>query len=195
MSGTADDGPLEPEATARLLERARLGDASALALLVRRSLPALRRWTRGRLPAGSRVLETTDVVQEAVMAALGRLDGLDARHHGALQAHLRQAVLNRIGDVARQQERRPPATGLPVELRDPWRSPLEQAIGPENLARYEAALERLRPADREAIVGRIEMQYSYEELAVALGKPTSGAARLAVTRAMRRLADEMRHAV
>jgi RNA polymerase sigma factor (sigma-70 family) len=141
------------------------------------------------------MLETSDVVQETVMAALRRLDGLQAQRQGALQAYLRQAVLNRIRDVVRYHRRRPAYTPLPEQLLDPGTSPLEQAIGAENLERYEAALQRLRPADREAIVARLEMQYTYEELAVALGKRTAGAARLAVTRAMKRLVHEMRHAL
>ena len=50
-----------------------------------------------------------------------------------------------------------------------------------------------RAADREAVIGRIELGYSYEELAVALDKPTAAAARMAVTRAVKRLAGEMLH--
>ena len=42
-----------------------------------------------------------------------------------------------------------------------------------------------------AIVARIELRYSYEELAVALGKPSPDAARMAVTRAVYRLAHEI----
>jgi DNA-directed RNA polymerase specialized sigma24 family protein len=62
------------------------------------------------------------------------------------------------------------------------------------VARYDAAVHRLKPADREAIIGRIELQYSYEELAVVLDQPTPDAARVAFTRAMKHLAEEMRHA-
>jgi hypothetical protein len=55
----------------------------------------------------------------------------------------------------------------------------------------EAALQRLKPADREAIVARIELQQSYAEVAVALDKPTADAARVAVTRALARLVKAM----
>jgi DNA-directed RNA polymerase specialized sigma24 family protein len=72
-------------------------------------------------------------------------------------------------------------------------SPLDLAIRAENIDRYERALQRLAAADREAVIGRIELQYSYEELAVALNKPSAAAARMAVTRAMKRLAGEMRN--
>ena len=40
------------------------------------------------------------------------------------------------------------------------------------VARYERALATLREDEREAIIGRVEMGYSYEELADVLGKPT-----------------------
>ena len=54
-----------------------------------------------------------------------------------------------------------------------------------------SALQRLKPAEREAIVARVELQLTYEELAVALDKPSKDAARMAVARALLRLAMEM----
>jgi RNA polymerase sigma-70 factor, ECF subfamily len=187
--------PLGPEATIELLNRVKGGDDTALERLLERCIPALRRWARGRLPRSARgMLETADLVQDAVMACLRRLDVFEVRHQGALQAYFRQAVMNRILDIVRQQRRRPDQADLPEHLLDARPSPLDQAIGSENAARYDAAIQRLRPADREAIIGRVELQYSYEELAIVLNKPTAAAARVAVTRAMRRLADEMRHA-
>jgi RNA polymerase sigma-70 factor (ECF subfamily) len=187
--------PLGPEATVELLNRIKGGDDAALERLLERCIPALRRWARGRLPRSARgMLETADLVQDAVMACMRRLDVFEVRHQGALQAYFRQAVMNRILDIVRQQKRRPGQTDLPEQLLDARPSPLDQAIGSENAERYEAAIHRLKPADREAIIGRVELQYSYDELAIVLDKPTAAAARVAVTRAMKRLADEMRHA-
>jgi RNA polymerase sigma-70 factor (ECF subfamily) len=184
---------LDPEATVELLSRVRNGDEAALNRLIERCLPPLRRWAHGRLPAYARDMrDTGDIVQDAVIAALKRIDRFEARREGALQAYLRQAVANRITDVIRHRLRRPGSAELPEQLADPGASPLEQAIGAENVARYEAALARLREDDRQAIIARIELQYSYDELAVALDKPTANAARVAVTRALRRLAAEMR---
>ena len=51
-------------------------------------------------------------------------------------------------------------------------SPLDRAIGTETAERYEQALQRLRPADREAIIVRVELGSTYEQAALALGKPT-----------------------
>jgi DNA-directed RNA polymerase specialized sigma24 family protein len=70
-------------------------------------------------------------------------------------------------------------------------SPLVFALGREALRRYEAALLRLRPRDREAVLGRIELRWSYSELAEALGVRTAETARATVTRALRRLVEAM----
>lgn len=185
--------PLSPEATVQLLDRAKGGDREALEKLIARCLPPLIRWAHRRLPQSARGMqETVDLVQDAVMASLRNLQGFEVRHQGALQAYFRQCIVNRIRDILRQQQRRPPPTELPEQLLDEATSPLDRAIGAENLARYEAALQRLKPADREAIVARIELQYTNEELALLLGKPTPDAARVAVSRAMKRLLDELR---
>jgi RNA polymerase sigma-70 factor (ECF subfamily) len=187
--------PLTAETTVELLQLAKDGNQEALDRLFQRCIPALRRWARGRLPQSARgMLETSDVVQDAVISAMRHLEAFESRHHGALLAYLREAVMNRIRDVIRQQQRRPASTALPDDLKDEATSALERVIGAENMARYETALMRLRASDREAIIGRLEMQYSYQELAVALDKPTPDAARVAVTRAMKRLAEEMQDA-
>jgi RNA polymerase sigma factor (sigma-70 family) len=182
----------ETASTIELLEQVRAGNDLARERLVARCLPPLRRWARGRLPAFARGMEdTADLVQETVMAVLARLDHFTAEHEGALQAYLRQALANRITDVVRKRMRRPDNTDVPLDLPAVEPSPLEQAVGAERLARYEAALARLREDDRQAIIARLELQYSYAQLAVALGKPSPDAARVAVMRAVRRLAAEM----
>lgn len=180
--------------TVELLDRAKRGDRVALDALLERSVPPLRRWARGRLPMAARgALDTQDLVQDTIVKSLGRLDQFESRHEGALQAYLRQAVLNRIRDEVRRVLRRP----VPVELRESQpleqASPLDVAIGRQGVERYESALQRLRPAEREAIIGRIELQHDYQELAVILGKPNANAARVAVTRALARLLEQMDH--
>jgi RNA polymerase sigma-70 factor (ECF subfamily) len=184
------DAPLET--TISLLAKAKEGDSIALDQLVERSLPPLRRWARGRLPQYARGLgDTQDLVQDAVLRTLPRLSTFEARHPGALQAFLRQAVANRIIDEVRKVTRRGGVTELPETQPDPGPSPLEQAIGREGFERYEAALQQLKPGDREAIIARLELQQSYEEVAIALGKPNADAARMAVTRAIAKLVTTM----
>ena len=70
-------------------------------------------------------------------------------------------------------------------------SPLEYAIDSEARQKYERALARLKIEDQEAIVARVEMGYTYEELAASLGKPSADAARKAARRALVRLVNEM----
>jgi RNA polymerase sigma-70 factor, ECF subfamily len=189
----ASDGD-ELDSTVALLNKARSGDRAALEELVTRCLPPLRRWARGRLPAAARgALETQDLVQDTLLNALSKLDTFESRHEGALQAYLRQAVLNRIRDEVRKLGRRPQRDELHDTQPAEQASPLDIAIGREGVERYEAALRRLRSRDREAIVGRIEMQHDYQQLATILGKPNANAARVAVTRALARLLEQMDH--
>ena len=185
----------DAESTLDLLARARAGDREALEALMARYLPRLRRWASGRLPRWARDLaDTQDLVQDTLLQTFKRIDTIDVRHEGALQAYLRQGVVNRIRDEFRRAGRRPATEELDAAAPDAGASPLEQAIGRETLDRYERALARLRPQDREAIIARIEMDSTNEEIAASLGKPSANAARMAVERALVRLAEEMRRA-
>jgi RNA polymerase sigma-70 factor (ECF subfamily) len=184
----------DPSSTLSLLQRVRQGDVDALDELCRRHMPPLRRWARGRLPQWTRDLrDTEDLVQETLTQTLRHIDTFEPRHDGALQAYLRQALVNRVRDEVRRVTRRPAGVGLEDHdgYTDPSASPLEQLIGVEAVDRYEAALQRLRPEERELIIARVEMQQSYQQIASAHGKSSPDAARMAVSRALVRLAEEM----
>lgn len=186
--------PTDAETTFALIRRAHEGDAAAVDELCARYLPRLRRWAHGRLPAWARgSLDTHDLVQDTFIQVLRRLPDFDPRHEGAFHAYLRLTVLNRIRDEIRRAGRRGPTIPPSEDQVAGEPSPLEEAIGTETLERYETALARLRPADREAIVLRIEMGYSYAEIAAALHKPSAAAAHMAASRALVRLAEEMAH--
>lgn len=195
------ENPLQPQpmpalmSTIDLLERFKQGDEQAINMLLERSLPSLKRWARGRLPSWARGLaDTQDLVQNAVIRALPHLKTFEVRHPGALQAYLRQAIANHIRDEIRRVKAHPAQTELSDSEPDHGPSPLEQAIGREGFERYEAALSRLRPAEREAIIARLELQQSYEEVAMALGKPSAAAARMLVARAVKSLIEAMSEA-
>ena len=118
-----------------------------------RHVGPLRRWVSGRLPRWARDLaDTDDLVQDTLLRTFQKIDGFEARGVGALQAYLRQAVLNRVRDELRQKARSPvmvDGDGLRLEAAG---SPLEDAMGREALERYQAALSRLTPEEREAII-------------------------------------------
>jgi RNA polymerase sigma-70 factor (ECF subfamily) len=184
--------PDHPTGTLELLELFRGGNDRARDRLIERCLPSLRRWARGRLPQWARsAADTQDLVQDAVMRALPRLHVFEVRRAGALQSYLREAVQNRIYDEVRRVSARPGQAEMPDNVVDEQPSPLEQTITREGYERYKNALQGLRPVEREAIVARLELQYSYEEVATLLGKPNANAARMTVARAIVRLVEEM----
>lgn len=186
---------LDVQSTVSLLDMARSGDDKAVELLYRRYLPPLQRWARGRLPSWARDLtETDDLVQDTLLRTLHRLDDFEYLRTGAFLSYLRQGVMNRVRDEIRRVGRRPPATESASRLRTEDPSPIEELIGKETLERYEGALAELKPADREAAIARIELELDYRQIAQLLGKPSPDAARMAVSRALVRLAKVMKEA-
>lgn len=183
---------LSDEPTIELVIKARAGDRAAAEALLQRCLPSLKRWAHGRLPVAARgYLDTGDLVQEAALHAVRRLDAFEPRHVGAMQAYLRLSVINRIRDEVRRVARRPPPVELPEDLTSDRTSPLEVAIQAETYERYRQALTELKSKDREMVVARIEVQWSIAEIAQRFGLRTVEAARMAVTRALRRLTAQM----
>jgi RNA polymerase sigma factor (sigma-70 family) len=185
----ADRDDPECNSSLEVLERAKGGDASAARILLERTLGPLRRWARGRLPSFARAsANTDDVVQDAVVRVLGRLERFEHRTVAGLQAYLRESVRNRIRDELRQVSRRGVGEELSDSFRDAGYSPLELAILNERSERYIEALRTLRPDERMAVIFRLEHRCSFEDIAERLGKPTAAAARMAVSRATKRLA-------
>jgi RNA polymerase sigma factor (sigma-70 family) len=175
-----------------LLKRARGGDSRAFSALFKRQKQALERWTRGRLPRWARnLVDTNDLVQEALLQTFRRIEQFDDRGQGALQAYLREAVRNRIRDELRRVERCPAGQELPDALHDPEPSPFDAAVDSERARRYKSALLELNESERLLVVGRLEMGYTYEQLALIGGRVTAEAARLAVRRAVIKLARHM----
>lgn len=184
--------PVESTPSLLLLERARAGDSGALNELVQRYLPRMRRWATGRLPPAARgLLETQDIVQETVIKTIRNIDRIDVQREGALQAYLREALRNRFADAYRRVAGRGPESAIESNVPAVDPSPLEVAIGSETLSRYDAALQRLKPEDREAVILRVELCYDYIEIAALLGKSSPAVARVTVSRALARLAREM----
>ena len=180
------------ESTLVLLERIRAGDRTALNLLLTQYRPLLTRWARGRLPQGvGDPSDAEDLVQETIIGVLRNLSRVEFRGEGALRAYLRRAVHNRVRDQLRRHRRRGVAETLDERLVCAQDSPFEHAIGREALERYESALSQLTTGERAAIVARIDRGQSFAEVARVLGKPTAEAARMAVNRALARLARLM----
>jgi RNA polymerase sigma-70 factor (ECF subfamily) len=173
-----------------LVVRAREGDRVATEALLERCLPALQRWAHGRLPAVARGhFDTNDLVQDAALNLLKRIDLFEPRHVGAMRGYLKQSIINRIRDEVRRVGRQAPPEELPEDHASDRTSPLEAAIDAEAYDRYRVSLQKLNSKDRELVVARIEAQWRMSEIAKRFGMPTQDAARMAVSRAMRKLSD------
>src|SRR5690606_37293655 len=191
----------QPASTATLIGRIHAGQAQARDELFARCLPMLRRFARGRLPAGRRDLaETEDLVQLTLMRALSRLDDFQANARGAFFAYLRTVMLNAVREELRRQQRHPHADGEPDQMLAAAAcgdadaasdSVVANAIGSETLAAYEKALAELDEHQRQAVILRVEFDLSYAEIALELECPSADAARMQVTRALRRLVELM----
>jgi RNA polymerase sigma-70 factor (ECF subfamily) len=131
------------------------------------------------------------VVQEAMTRVFRRIEHFEPQRQQALRAYLRRAVMNRIRDEIRSSRRRGAEVDVEdVDLTVPA-SLFDHLVDREREARYREGLSKLRPEDREAIVARLELGYTYEQVAIATGRPTPEAARLAIRRALLRLAEVM----
>ncbi len=116
---------LSDEPTLDLLEKAKGGDRVAVEALLHGACPSLKRWAHGRLPGYARgELDTGDLVQEAALHLLKRLDKFQPQHVGAMQAYLRLSVINRIRDQIRKTSRQPAPEELPEEITSDRTSPL-----------------------------------------------------------------------
>ena len=116
------------ESTFRLLERIHAGDREAVEALFARFLVPLRRWASGRLPRWARdAADTQDLVQDTLLRAFKKIKSFQPQRGGALQAYLRQALLNRITDEVRRLRRRPVGEELQSGFVDEAPSPLEDA--------------------------------------------------------------------
>jgi RNA polymerase sigma-70 factor (ECF subfamily) len=191
-SGVVPEDSTDVHSSFALLLRARDGDKDACNELCLRYLPRLRRWAHGRLPDWARQhLDTEDIVQDTLMQSIRQLPDFTPQHERAFCAYVSQALRNRLRDAVRRALTRP--AGQPLSPEEPAGdpSPLEQAVGVQMLNRYDSALQRLREPDRELVVARVELGLGYDEIAGLLDKPSVPAARVAVSRALVRLASEM----
>jgi RNA polymerase sigma-70 factor, ECF subfamily len=180
--------------TRELLIGAKQGDRDALNALIARYRPRLERWAAGRLPMNARsLLDTSDLVQETLLRAVGNLGSIEARGPGGFEAYVRHAVLNRIRDQVRWARRRSGSEEASESLVDPTPSPLEEAIGADVVQQFETGMAQLTEEEQQLLHLRIELDMSYDEIATLMGRPSADAARMAIQRSLHRLAYAMGH--
>jgi RNA polymerase sigma-70 factor (ECF subfamily) len=170
--------------------------------LVADNLPQLREFVRKR--AGARVLtreSASDVVQSACRAVLEAAAGIQWQGDAAFRSFLYTTTLRKLIDKQRFHTRRKRRVSAEVPIEadelehsaraDPG-TPSQFAVRAESLDQLQQALDRLPPDQRELISMRRLFGLTTEEIASEL-EISCGAVRARLSRAMARLAAQMKH--
>ena len=179
-----------------LLQRARAGDGSAFERLVRRSEQRIARMVQARMgPKLRQCEESADLVQTALAAAFRDLPRFQPRGEGSFLRWLSTVVENKVrahlrerGRLCRDHDRTLPLSSTVAEGQAARQdSPSAVAAGHETEARYQAAVQELEPVDREVLLLHVELGWTHQEIADALGLASAEAVRKRTTRAVARL--------
>jgi RNA polymerase sigma-70 factor (ECF subfamily) len=177
--------------TQRLLERARAGEPEATDRLLDRHRPYLRRLVELRLDPRMRArVDPSDVVQEAQMEALRRLDGYLRQPPMPFRLWLRQIAYDRLLMLHRHHvaaARRAVGRDVPLPDRSSLQlarqllaagsTPSQQLVRREFVRRVRQAVSQLPDGDREVLVLRNLEGLSNREAAQVLGMDPATASR------------------
>lgn len=170
-----------------LLTRARLGDAAAIDLLVRKYLPDVYAMTLRVL--GDRDL-AQDAAQDAIVNALKALDRF--RGDSSFRTWLTRIALNAARSVGRRRTRRK-EVALDAAINSPADTPDPSIVTGRQQEADQASvlLDRLPQKQRMAVSLRIQQGLSYREIGAALDC-SEGAARVNYHLGVRRLRELMK---
>ncbi len=150
------------------------------------------RSVHGNVPESIRPrCDTEDLVQDAVVGLLETRTALLPENAGAIYSFLRVSIRNRIVDELRKAVTEIKYLALRANAPSRSATPVEKALVREQRAAFREALLLLEERDRLLVAGRIELGFSYAELAEALDYPSSDAARMAAKRAVLRIGSLM----
>jgi RNA polymerase sigma-70 factor (ECF subfamily) len=206
MTNAWDDNSAE---TLDLLNRARAGEAAARDAIFTRHHERLRRMVEIRLDRRLQArVDAADVIQEAYVDAIGRLDEYLQNPKLPLFLWLRLVVGDRLMKVHRQhlgaqvravgrevslyRDALPVASSaeLAAQLLGKYTSPTQAAVRAERMLRLQDALNSLDAIDREILSLRHFEELTRHEAAQALGIEEAAAAKRYV-RALKRLKETL----
>lgn len=192
-----------------LLDRVRGGDQDSLAVLFSRHRDRL--WSMVNFRLDSRLkgrVDADDVLQEAYLDAVDRIDQFVADHSGSFFVWLRMIVGQTLVNVHRRhlgaqmrdakrdisihvgQHQKAASTSLALQLLSHLTSPSQVAVRQEMARRLEEAVESMEPIDRDVLVLRHFEQLTNSEVAEVLGIQKK-AASIRYVRALKRLRDRL----
>jgi RNA polymerase sigma factor (sigma-70 family) len=179
--------------TVNILARVRAGDEDARGEILLRYQDPLTCFLGGRLPNSSHGrLDTGDLVQETLAAALRQLERFEYRGIGSFWAYLRRIGINLILQEQRRPEiPRADESECVWSVADASEAPPNSLLRKESFLATEAALARVLEPVRSALLLRLELGLSYRAIAKKCGYPSADAARMAIRRAMESLASEL----
>jgi RNA polymerase sigma-70 factor (ECF subfamily) len=199
--------PTNPEQIQEMLARAAAGDREAIAELLERYRPRLRRMVALRLdPRLASRVDASDVIQEGYLDAMQRLEEFVRDPSVPFYIWLRFLVGQRVleqhrrhlGSAGRDIGREvsiyrgamPGASSgaLAVQLLGDLTSPTQAAVRAERKIRLQEALNSMDPLDREILVLRHYEQMTNAEAAAALDLNFKAASKR-YTRALERLQE------
>lgn len=126
------------------------------------------------------------------MAGLQHLPEESVQRPGVLEAYARRAIRNRIVDEIRRARIGEVYSSERLHcVADSRAGPLETAIETDLQRRFREALLRLSEAEQLLVVGRLELNLSYEVLAAVCERPSVAATRIATRRAVMKIARDL----
>jgi RNA polymerase sigma-70 factor (ECF subfamily) len=137
-------------------------------------------------------MDTSDLVQVSMIRGLERISMVREKRKGSFFVYLRHILINQVRDEIRRIARRPRSEIQSDEMATGNPDPLDELIGQEVFEQFQSAVSRLPPHQQEALALRIGWGYSYQEIADAIGCPSSNAARMMVSRALAFVAGRLR---
>lgn len=197
MTGPApNEHPLSR--THDLLQKAQGGDGDAANELFLLFRDPLERYLHAQLPHVVRsVQDTQDAVQEVMMRMYTSLGKYKYQGVGSLWGYLRKIARNYVLEQVREKKHWGGARGEPAvpaattEIVAAQPSPHAHAQSREQFDLYESALAKLTPRTRNAFLLKWELKLEFAQIAKECGFNTADAARMAVTRAIQQMAEEM----
>ena len=183
------------ELTKVLVARAQAADAAAADSLFDRYRQRLRRALHRMVAPSAAALsiDTEDVMQDAILAALRGIGRFEYRGEGSFLAWLLQTAKHELlhrqrAANATKRAGRHTTWSQAGEPRSPDASPSEVAIHDELEAQVQACLERLPERERSVLLLARYLEAPTTEIQSELSLPTQGAARALLSRAQARLA-------
>ncbi|MEN1726838.1 MAG: hypothetical protein AAGJ52_00235 [Pseudomonadota bacterium] len=180
------------ETTRQLIQRCNAGGLDARGELVRRNLPVLQRWARGRLPLYGRDLpKTEDLMRTGVILAFRNLKRFETTGEGAFLAYLRTMLLSCAHEEVQKNVRNRQGL-MPADSNDASDERSQKiARTVFELEAFEELVNEMNEPKRSAVILRVEMGQDYDTIFKELELDSPNAARLLVQRGLAELARKM----